>query len=133
MAGLRHCTLAALAATALIAGACNSKKSADDMPAKLGDNAMEELAEVYKYIRDSKLAVPRKVEDFEEYEASLPTAYPKIQSGEFVIAWGVGLGSGTSVLAYEKEAGGKGGLVLLQNGEVRTVTAAEFGTLAKAR
>jgi hypothetical protein len=67
----------------------------------------------------------------------MPNAFDRIQSGEFVIVWGVGLskapGTGNQVLAYEKKAPLEGGAVLLRNGTVKTMTSEEFSKAPKAK
>jgi len=117
----------------LALSACNKQGGMSAGPTPLAENGMLELRDVYKYIRDSKLKVPKSLANLEEYEASLPVAFPKIQSGDYVVIWGAGLSGGANVLAYEKDAAGKGGLVLLQNEEVKTVTADEFAKMPRAK
>jgi hypothetical protein len=60
-------------------------------------------------------------------------AYPRIESGEYVVNWGVGISAGTAnrAIAYEKLTPTSGGAVLLGDGIVKHVTAAEFQALAK--
>jgi len=53
--------------------------------------------------------------------------------GKYVVKWGtkrVG-GAGDAVLAYESKAPASGGVVLMADGNVKTVTADEFGKLNK--
>ena len=114
--------------------ACSEKRVPTTQPAVLGANGMEELAEVCKFLADQKLPPPRKLEDLIDREPSLPTAWGKLQSGEYVMAWGVGLAKGDkSVLCYEKKAAAEGGLVLLRDGTVLEMTAGEFKSAPKAR
>jgi hypothetical protein len=102
-------------------------------PVDTGD-ALKELGEVYKYIATQKAPLPRKVEDLAEYSGTLEGAMPKIQSGEIIVVWGSSYSTGSGqVLAYEKEAAASGGKVLLRNGTVKDMTAAEFAAAPKAK
>ena len=75
------------------------------------------------------------------YEQSFPLAVKVIRSGEVVVVWGTvpaGEGEvaagrgGTGLVAYEKKAETAGGWVLLQNGEVKELSASDLAT-AKAK
>jgi hypothetical protein len=64
-----------------------------------------------------------------EHDAALENALPAIRQGEIVVVWRVGYAaSSTDVLAYVKDTPTAGGNVLLRNGTVKEVTAAEFRT-----
>ena len=120
----------------LIAAGCKGNRGVrTGVPAELGANGLEELAGVYKYLAQNKEPAPKKLEDLAEREAALPTAWAKLQSGEYVVAWGAGYSSsgGGAVLAYEKNVPDSGGLVLMQDGTVKEMTAAQFKTAPKAR
>ena len=124
----------ALAATLLLSG-CGRRGSAATGPIGVAENGMKELAQVYEYMAANNEPIPRRLEDLDEHEATMPVAYAKIQSGDYVVIWGVGLnrGGGHVVLAYEKDAATSGGLVLMQDGSVKTLSAAEFQAAPKAR
>ncbi len=115
--------------------ACRHKRSATTQPGVVAENGKKELGLVYEYIASNRLQPPRGLDDLNEYEASLPVAYSKIQSGDYVVFWGVGLNSSAVnvVLAYEKDAAVSGGLVLMQDGTVKTLSAPEFQAAPKAR
>ena len=91
----------------------------------------------YRYIEYSKLPLPRKPEDFSDYVDSMPTACERIKQGDYVVAWGVGRstapGAADQILVYEKKAPTDGGAVLLRDGTVKQMTAAEFNAAAKAK
>ncbi len=80
---------------------------------------------------------PKKASDIKKYEAGFPIGYAAIQSGQIVVVWGATVagegGGGTAdVVAYEKEAPTAGGMVVLQNGTVKQMTAEEFKAAPKA-
>ena len=98
---------------------------------------LDALREIYEYIQDSKLPLPKKPADFDEYLDSLPGAYDRIKNGEITVAWGFGLSKAPAaakqVLAYETKAATEGGSVLLRDGTVKQMTAAEFNAAPKAK
>jgi len=106
-------------------------------PAPSAEEGLKELVGVYRYIEYSKLPLPRKVEDFSDYVDSMPNALERIKQGDYVVAWGVGrstaASAGGQILVYEKKSPAEGGAVLLRDGTVKQVTAAEFASAPKAR
>ena len=100
-------------------------------PPSAGDG-LKQLAEVYRYRDYMKMPVARSLADLTEHWDAMADAYPRIESGEYVVHWGVGITTGASrVVAYEKQAPASGGAVLLGDGTVKQVTAAEFQALTK--
>jgi hypothetical protein len=84
---------------------------------------------------------PAKAADLARYEAGYPIGYAAVQSGQVVVQWGVPMileeggetaGGTTDVVAYEKKVPTEGGQVLLHNGTVKEMTAAEFAAAPKA-
>lgn len=98
----------------------------DDMLADL-----KRLLEEYSKAKQG--AAPKKLADVEPFEPSFPAACHALSTGKCVYVWGAGLGSGTAVLAYKAETPAEGGPVLLQNGEVKQMTADEFKAAPKAK
>jgi hypothetical protein len=98
-------------------------------PATSGDG-LRDLVSVYEYLEYSKLPPPARVEDLTGYVDSLPNALGRIQSGEYEVVWGATLAKSApaagGVLAFEKKASADGGAVLLRDGTVKQMTAAEF-------
>jgi hypothetical protein len=117
----------ALCVIVAAAGCSSNRAPRTAVPADLGGSGLNELAEVYKYMAQNKENPPVKQDDLASYEASLPTAWGKIDRGEYVVMWGVGyVSSGGGVLAYERGVPETGGQVLMQDGTVKQMTAAEF-------
>ena len=106
-------------------------------PPPSAEEGLKELVGVYRYIEYSKLALPRKPEDFNDYVDSMPTALDRIKQGEYIVAWGIGRstapGAANQVLVYEKKALTEGGAVLLRDGTVKQMTAEEFNAAPKAK
>lgn len=81
---------------------------------------------------------PQKAADLKKYELGYPLGLAAVQSGQIVVLWGgtvAGEGGGggkEEVVAHEKDVPTAGGYVVLQNGQVRKMTAAEFANAPKA-
>jgi hypothetical protein len=106
-------------------------------PPPSAEEGLKELVGVYRYIEYSKFALPRKVEDFNDYWDSMPTAFDRIKQGDYIVAWGIGRstapGAANQILVYEKKAPTEGGAVLLRDGTVKQMTAEEFNAAPKAK
>ncbi len=86
---------------------------------------------------------PQKIADLARYEPGYPIGYHAVKTGEIEVVWGArmtieeGSGSGysgtTDVVAYQRQTPTEGGLVLLQNGEVKQMSAEEFKAAPKAK
>jgi hypothetical protein len=76
---------------------------------------------------------PRGAGDLRKYENAYPVGFAAVRSGAFVVSWGADpAGDPEAVLAHEKGAPAGGGWVVLRNGTVREMTAAEFAAAPKA-
>jgi hypothetical protein len=99
-----------------------------------GKAALEDLGQLLKSLADEGRKPPTKLADLESVEPMIPVAGPAIRSGDIVYLWGTAYASGgTLVVAYEKKAQTDGGFVLLQDGTVKQMTAAEFQSAPKAK
>lgn len=88
---------------------------------------LEEYQTTYK-------KAPAKQLDLVKLEPSYPGAVRLLARGEIVYVWGVSLSqSNHGILAYHKDAPEKGGSVLMEDGTVKDVTAAEFTAAPKAK
>ena len=106
-----------------------------EQPSKTPSDSMREIAEVYKYLRSEKLEAPASLKNLEPYIDTLGSAWAKLESGDVVLRYRVHFapsGSGAkSVLAYEKNVPTGGGSVLLRDGTIMEMTAAEFKAAPK--
>jgi len=124
---------AAVAAAGLgLAAGCgggNSGATATEGP-KAG---LEELGHALKSLAEEGRRPPARLAEFETIEPMVPVCGPQIRNGEVVYFWGAPYAAGSEkVVAHEKKAPTDGGLVLLQDGKVKTMTAAEFQAAPKA-
>jgi hypothetical protein len=98
---------------------------------------LSDLAEFIKWSAKKRNRVPSQPSELAAMEPSFPAAHLGVLNEQIVYQWGIGLstGSGASdaVLAYEKGADAKGGWVLLHDGTMKELTAAEFQAAPKAR
>ena len=111
------------------------------LPAVGRETVMQDLRQIGIYYRlevDTAGQGPAKLEDWRELKKDLPKLYQAIEEGRFVVIWNTspGLmseGPSRTVLAYEKDAPTKGGVVLLGDGSVRQMSVAEFQAAPKAK
>jgi hypothetical protein len=120
---------------AALATGCGGQPGAE-ADATPGQRALTELAGVLPLLPKP----PTKVGDLAPYRDAAPFAYESVRTGDVVVVWGVAMpgegdaGKGTTdIVAYEKDAPTAGGFVLLHNGTVKKMTAAEFQSAPKAK
>ena len=96
--------------------------------------SLEDLASLLKYCGEQKRALPRAVADIEPIEPLFQAAYLGLARNDIVYVWGANLNPAASdkVLAYEKAVESSTGWVLLQDGTLKSMPAAEFTALTKA-
>lgn len=111
-------------------GCGETPKTPDSLPM---EEQFQDLGGLIQEYQDARKKAPTKVQDLTEFEPAHPRGYTLLSSGQAVYVWGVGISSGTSVLAHEKDAEQKGGCVLLQDGSVKTMSASEFAAAPKAK
>ena len=80
---------------------------------------------------------PARLQDLNPYEPEGPIGYRALTRGTCILVYGVGTSQAPAdadkVLAYEAEASANGGYVLMQDGTVKKMTAAEFQSAPKAK
>lgn len=82
---------------------------------------------------------PKKAADLAKFENGYPLGYQALQKGEVIVVWGATMaGEGdannapANVVAYQKKVPDEGGWVLLQNGSVKELSAADFASAPRA-
>jgi hypothetical protein len=129
-------------ATAWAVAGCGGGVISSSRPPTVEEMAMQEVADLYKLYYEQHKKPPQKPQDFEVAGAGLSLGYSRILNGDFVVRWGVPLAdisgvvskadSPDEVLAYEKKAPEQGGVVLMKDRSIRTMTAEQFKAAPKA-
>jgi len=110
-------------------------------PDQIEESKIREVGQVLREYQLFKGKPPASMKDLQSAAGSSPGGYELIKSGEVVVAWNAtlpdtkeepGSGSATEVLAYLKKVPQEGGLVLMLDRTVRTMTADEFKAAPKA-
>jgi len=108
---------------------CASEAIVDE-PIRQG---MEDFREFLKYLPTDGKKPPRKLSEFIPLEPIAPVAAEYVINGQLVYVWGSDLvEGGNRIVAYEKGVETNGGWVLIENGEVKKMTAEEFKSSSKA-
>jgi hypothetical protein len=129
-----------LCVCALFAAGCSSGGGSTGAGPDKADTLREVGGLVSSYTGEYRRG-PQKVADLARYEAGYPLGYEAVKSGEITVVWGAKMvveeGGGstgtTDVVAYQKKVLAEGGLVLLQNGTVKEMSADEFRSAPKAK
>jgi hypothetical protein len=99
------------------------------------NDGLTDLRDMLKEAAESNTAPPTSQEEMVAFDAVHPVAGAFIQSEQIVYVWGSALkpngGSAQKVVGYEPTCTTTGGQVLLENGEIKQVSAAEFQQLQK--
>lgn len=123
----------------LLAAAMTLGCGGSDTPKSVGLDQVRmteltELGDMLKSLAAENKKPPAKLADLAEFEPMIPSASPALRNGEVVYLWGTGyVAKGTAIVAHEKKAPIEGGSVLLQDGTVKQMTAAEFAAAPKAK
>ncbi|MFL5331240.1 MAG: hypothetical protein ACJ8C4_20305 [Gemmataceae bacterium] len=119
----------------LLFAGCNSKPSPEShITGYSQQQLLGEFAELYRCAQLNLLNnhAPARISDLEKCKAGFPYGYQAAVKGDIIVVWGTPLGSGTNVLAYERDAASRGGWVVLQDGSVKQLTSSEFRATPKA-
>lgn len=100
------------------------------------EKQLKAFAAAYHGYYDSTRATPTSLADLKKDWAAFPRVRSDIESGQFVVVWGVSLErsaveNDNFVLGHEVDVSHNGGLVLLGGGTVRQVTPDEFAQLGR--
>jgi hypothetical protein len=117
--------------TAMVPMGCGPSTAGPDSAEKFKMGQVSQLFRIFKKMEK----LPQKIKDVESMNGNLPAAVGAIKSKEVLIYWGAGVSdapeAASTVLAYHKDVPEKGGEVLMQNGKLRKMTAAEFNSAPK--
>lgn len=131
---MRRClqTLILAVAVGLAAGCGASDTEGPEIGAS--KSALEDLGQMLKSLAAEGQKPPAKLAEFGRVEPMIPVASPAIRDGSVVYLWGSEYAAGSQkVAAHEKKTPAEGGLVLLQDGTVKEMSAEEFAAAPKAK
>ena len=121
----------------VIAAGCSGRRSSGPGEGPTRQDDLREVASMLALFSGEHRRGYAKPTDLAGYEAGHPLGYLAVVSGALVIVPGATMpgegekGGTTAVVAYEKDVPTQGGLVLLHNGTVKKMTAAEFTAAPK--
>ena len=123
-----------VAVVVALAVGCSSSPDTASALVKERKDGLEELGLLLKSLAEEGRRPPDKLAALGPVEPMLPIAGPAIRNGDLIYLWGAGFAAGgNQVVAYEKKVPTDGGFVLLQDGSVKEMTAAEFQAAPKAK
>jgi hypothetical protein len=119
---------------------CGSLKQAAER--QKATNELKQVGLAWHNYYDANARCPAKPEDlFPFLDGPTSAASQALKSGRFVLVWDVNLpelrktpaGMGGAAVGWASETPTSGGLVLMADGTVKTVTAAEYQALARPK
>ncbi len=114
---------------------CGGTNTTGSMSGPTASESATDVAEMLKEHFEATKKAPNSAADLTDAPASHPVGHAAVSAQEYVVFWKVPIspsGSGT-VLAYHKDTPTAGGSVVMQDGSVKTMTAAEFAAAPKAK
>jgi hypothetical protein len=113
---------------------CGGAETTTTSTAPSGKDGLADLAEMLKQIAKDKKRPPANITEAAAYDPLYPSAYSELVGKKIVYMWGTGIDTGqTNVIAYEAKADTDGGWVLLQDGQLKQMSADEFKSAPKAK
>lgn len=130
----------ALVCLPLWIGGCSGSSRAIDPVAHVDEadgladarSGLVEMAEMFKFFKGESITPPKNAAEFARHDVLFPVAGVLLPAGKIVYAGGtLDQSDPPKLLGYSRDVETAGGWVLLSNGEIQEVTAAEFSALPK--
>jgi hypothetical protein len=118
------------AAVALASAGCGGKPTAAGI-SDIGREELTDIWEMYEAYTKSSGKPPASANDLKTQARGSPLGGRPLSDPNYVVNYGTPIG-GSNVLAYRKDAPTQGGMVLLTDGTIKTMTAADFQAAPKA-
>lgn len=122
---------------ALWSGGSGGGGTAASKQGPVSNDALADLKTMLEAVKAGQQKAPKSAAEMAAVEPMYPAAGAFIQNGSIEYVWGTTLGSGPDatkrMVGFETKAAKEGGFVLLQDGTLKEVSAAEFGGLEKAK
>lgn len=90
------------------------------------ENDLGQIYSMYQRCVKNTEKPPSGTEDLERYEPIFPAAFRRLKDGKYLVVWNVTSKDPGTILAYEKDVPINGGVVLMADGAVKTMTAEQF-------
>jgi hypothetical protein len=132
--------LVTCALLSIACGAAAKVREAADRATRSND--LKQIALAYMSFCTKNSKGPANADELSKDQPEATVALQRVKSGEFTILWGVNLdnqrlfdvnGRSITVLGYESTVPASGGLVLMCDGAVQGMTAAEFKAKPQAK
>jgi hypothetical protein len=105
---------------------CSENKASGDADMQRRKSHLAQIYEFYMMFSKGNQRPPKQLADFKQYQGIDPVVLKALENGDYFAIWGVSLSKDPgAVIAYEKDAPTKGGLVLLADSAVKKMTAQE--------
>jgi hypothetical protein len=122
---MRSCILAVgLVATALASTGCGGKSGTGSI-AEIGRDELLDIWDMYQTFNQQSGKPPASANDLKTLARGSPLGGRQLSDPNYIVKYGTPVG-GANVLAYHKDVPTQGGLVLMSDGTVKTMTADEF-------
>lgn len=97
-------------------------------PTPVNQIELKNIYDIYWHFNKRNEKPPTELADLDrtEYDSLHPTALRGLREGKYEVVWGLKSKDGRTVLAYEKDVPTKGGRVIMADGTIKAMTAAEF-------
>ena len=126
----------AVIALAVLAGCGGGSTANSNSQGPTPNDGLIDLQAMLKGLKETNQPIPKSVQELGPLDPLHPTAAAFLQNGSIAYYWGTPLdaaapNAATTVIAHEKEAESKGGWVLMQDGNIKQMTADEFKAATK--
>jgi len=115
---------ALFATLAVLAAGCT--KGSFDPNLAVEKRELGEIFDCYMSYLKANEKPPTQLADFEERDALYANVLRTVRDGKYKIVWGVNKKDAGTILAYEPRAAEESGVVLMADGTVKSMTAAQF-------
>jgi hypothetical protein len=120
----------------IVLSGCSSKPS-EQQTTGAAPNQLQEVGNMLRDFCATTNRGPANVGELASLETGYHFGYAALKAGDIEVIWGAmmageGGGGSDSIIAYETKVPSEGGYVLLENGTVKKMTAAEFQAAPKA-
>lgn len=130
--------LTGFAVLSMACGAVGRVREAADRQARSND--LKQIALSYISYCDVNRKGPANIDELVNLQPEIAPVAQKVKNGQYVVPWNVNManmtqfteGTSNTVLAYESAVPTAGGLVVMCDGFVKNMTAAEFNAAPKA-